>query len=253
MECADNMQFTMPFARIDSHTDTAYTFVGSLTQGIWYYWRVRANGEHVSGSWSATGSFRVLRPYPSKIIQLLPDVDAVNQLEQPLLVWQQSNHVDSFRVQLAAEANMINILFDNVTTDSSLAAGPFLAGSVWYWRVRGENERGAGVWSDVRGFTVRTGTAVAHPGDASDFLIRSLYPHPVENVLTVGINAPFGTPIEVRVFDLLGREKMRARAINSDSGVAEIAIRLSGMMSGWYLLHVEAAHLRDQRRFLLLR
>lgn len=249
---ASDAAFSAALIAESSLTDTLYQVAAPLPAGTWAFWRVRAANSAATGPWSTASRFRVLRPLPG-LTRLLDPPDAAMDLPaQPLLRWERLIHVDSFRVQLSAGADFSVNEEDILVGDSSHVTGILEAGSSWFWRVRGENEAGAGAWSEVRGFRVRTETSVDDPPAPVRLHIDALYPQPAHGLLHLRIAGADGAPCDVQVVDLLGRLRLHAPNVPLN-GTGEIQIRISDMTDGWYVLRVTSANAIAERLFLLLR
>ena len=216
------------------------------------YWRARAVNSTTTGAWSAVSHFRVLRPLPAAPLPLAPDEGAADQDTLPAFAWAAVRHVDLYRLQVASDGGFAAKLAEVTTTDTATSAGPLPLSAGCFWRVRGENEAGAGPWSVVRSFTVMTGLGVYDDPSADDFRILSLFPHPVRDGLTARVTVPAGSALAIFVFDLLGREVVRLDH-PAAGGVTDVPVRMDGLRNGWYLLRALSGARTAERLFLLLR
>jgi hypothetical protein len=130
--------------------------VDRLEQGTVYYWHVNAtNGGGTSG-WSASWWFRTLMLPPSMPVLLSPADDADTVGSDPDLRWEATSGATGYQIQVSGDSIFSSILFDQSgIADTSFTVEDLSPGSVYYWRVRGANESGAGPWSEAWTFTTR--------------------------------------------------------------------------------------------------
>lgn len=139
-----------------SSSSTDYT-VGSgvLENETKYFWKVRAVYDTTSSGWSETLAFTTLAGNPEKISLLIPENNAENVSLAPAFSWNQESRSDSYSFQISTDSN-----FTFVQTNSSVSDTQFVfsgqdslsAGTRYYWRVRGVNSSGSGLWSDTLSF-----------------------------------------------------------------------------------------------------
>ncbi len=82
------------------------------------------------------------------------------------------------------------------------------AGTTYYWRVRGQNARGDGPWSNGRSFTTASGVAVERlDGDVpSDFRLYPSYPNPFNPKTTIKFDIAAPSVVRLAIYDALGRQ-----------------------------------------------
>ncbi|MFA6233276.1 MAG: S8 family serine peptidase [Bacteroidota bacterium] len=250
LQAAGSLSFLMPVIDTSGISGTSFLPSTAFGAGRWIYWRVRARDVGNTGPWSDVWRFRLLRDLPEAAALKSPDPDAENQPQQLMLLWKSLKIVDSFRVQISALQDFASTVADVATTDSMYIAGPFAAGSSWYWHVRGENERGAGPWSEIRRFTIDEGTGISDPAASTDFRILSIYPHPVAGTLRLRIENHGSRPLGIRVCDLLGRTVYTTAAAEFPDGISEAGIVLPSLRAGWYILRLQSNNGSAERMFL---
>lgn len=81
----------------------------------------------------------------------------------------------------------------------------------------------------------------AGPASSLDHLLKEgtlvLYPQPAEEVLFIRLNSPYPTPLQVNLYDLLGR-KMTLNNAELSAQQAEVQFNLSQWSEGTYFLRV---------------
>ena len=80
--------------------------------------------------------------------------DGATNIELPAqLEWDESPGAESYQVQVAGDDEFDQIVYDEQTSELSAEVTGLEHDQTYYWRIRGENEQGAGVWSDTWNFT----------------------------------------------------------------------------------------------------
>ena len=111
-------------------------------------------------------------PLPSPVL-LEPTDQAVDVSLTPVLEWQQQAEAAEYRVQLAADPDFSNVLFDEWVSDSQLAVDMHLAsGELHFWRVMAVNSCD-GEWSEVRQFRTRFDPVAAVTPDNFEFEVSA--------------------------------------------------------------------------------
>lgn len=88
---------------------------------------------------------------PGKPTLVIPLNNSVKVSLSADLAWSSASAVDSFGVQIATDTSFSNIVVDTVKGKTSVftpVAGTLQNFVVYYWRVRGKDVNGFGVWSD---------------------------------------------------------------------------------------------------------
>jgi Bacterial Ig domain/Secretion system C-terminal sorting domain len=116
-----------------------------------YYWRVRAVSTGGAGAWSLSRSFSTTIASPVQPVLLGP-TGSTRQPQNPVLVWRPDSLAAVFRVHLSRAATFDTILLDSLVASPSLRLARLVADREHFWRVRGTNRAGSGLWSDAASF-----------------------------------------------------------------------------------------------------
>jgi hypothetical protein len=137
-------------------TDTSYE-VNTLEYSTTYYWRVMGHNDVGDSPWSEVWSFTTMdepvRP-PLAVVLISPANGAMDVVIDPDLLWHASENADHYTVQLAPNPNFTNLILNETNvTDTTFQVNALAYSTLYYWRVRGHNDAGAGPWSDAWRFT----------------------------------------------------------------------------------------------------
>lgn len=135
-------------------TETKLT-ISNLSYSKGYYWRVRADYPSLKGNWSEVFTFKVMDDIPSRPNSTVPDSAAYDVSLKPTFSWEAVEYADSYQLQLSFTHHFDSLIIDklNITeTTYKLVENELHPGSIYYWRIRAENESGFGDWSDSLSF-----------------------------------------------------------------------------------------------------
>ncbi|MGE5496945.1 MAG: T9SS type A sorting domain-containing protein [Syntrophothermus sp.] len=110
----------------------------------------------------------------------------------------------------------------------------------------------AGAWADpiltsVRGIDKNSLTAPAV------FYLKQNYPNPFNPASTIRYSIPHQTVVSLIIYNLIGQEV--ATLVNKEQAAGEYKVRFDGssLPSGMYIYTIQAGHLRDSKKLLLLK
>jgi type IX secretion system substrate protein len=122
-----------------------------------YYWRVKASNASHSSDWSSTYDFTAKEAeLPGSVILTSPKYNATDVSLTPKFVWDPATGADSYLIQIATAEDFSEITFvsgastNEITLSEADKLGYF---QEYYWRVRGINAGGDGIWSSLSKFT----------------------------------------------------------------------------------------------------
>lgn len=115
---------------------------------------------------------------PHTAMLVSPDNGAEPAETNISLVWDRSPFAESYRLQVATDANFSNLIHEAAPlTQTNSTIGPLIDGTEYFWRVRAENLHAAGQWSKTYAFTINTapqssGLLVTNTNDAGAQSLR---------------------------------------------------------------------------------
>ncbi|MCX6132225.1 MAG: DUF5050 domain-containing protein [Ignavibacteriales bacterium] len=137
----------------------SFTVTG-LSNGLTYYWRVRAANAGGPGPFSSTRSFVTIPLSPPAPLLNTPLDGAQKVSASPTLTWYAVSSAETYRVQVSTSSSFATTLVDQAGLTTTVYSASGLGYSTnYYWRVNATNAGGTGPWSANRSFT----TNVAPP------------------------------------------------------------------------------------------
>ncbi len=135
----------------------------TLSVSTTYYWRVLASNAGRL-NWSDAGRFTTESGLPGTVTLISPPPATANMPTNPMLTWAATNNATFYTLQVALEfpGEPFFRPQDIILTQTNFAGTNFQLtglehGTIYIWRVRGENALGRGPWSDTGGFITERG------------------------------------------------------------------------------------------------
>jgi len=123
-----------------------------------YFWRVKAQVIGDTTAWSAVSKFTTVPSPPDKIVLVYPDSGKQDVYRNDWFVWRPDSMALAFHLQIS-QSPLFTTIVDSTTVGSVEYRNPklaLIAGSTYFWRVRGINMGGIGPFSSVWSFKVGT-------------------------------------------------------------------------------------------------
>jgi len=238
-------------------TVSQYTVTsGALTGNTTYYWRARAENGAGSGPWSVRWYFRVvtLPPAPNLVA---PPNNSTNQSPTVTLDWDSLASANTYRIQLATDSLFNSVVYDTSGVSRSylqMRPGILLANVKYYWKVNATNLAGTGPWSVIWNFRVNpTGLYQYTSSIPNEFKLHYNYPNPFNPITKIRFDIPKNTYVQIRIFDLTGKEIMKLINENLSSGAYEVLWNANNYSSGVYFYRIETESFIETKRMLLVK
>jgi hypothetical protein len=137
---------------------------GTLINGTWYYWRVKADNAGGNSSFSAPFSFRTIMASPVVPVLTAPVNGATGIQVNPLFVWEAVTGATSYGIQVASDSAFTNVVISGSVDSTSYQDTTNLnENTTYYWRVNATNKGGTSAYSEAFSFTTIAPAPVA-PG-----------------------------------------------------------------------------------------
>jgi hypothetical protein len=160
LQIATDSLFTTPVFDSTQNNVTVYTVpAGKLNNYVVYYWRVRGSDTNGDGDWSDIFSFRTIDSQPVEPVLVSPKDNSINAAAFPDLRWNAVPHATRYQLQVSKNSSFtsnikLDSTFDGARNTLLYDRDTLKIDSIYYWRVRAENETGWGAWSNSFVFTV---------------------------------------------------------------------------------------------------
>lgn len=127
--------------------------INNLKSETEYFIRIRAINE-AGQVWSLHSSFTTMCPLPDNPVLLYPCSPVKVSKDTVLFLWRSSQpYVDQYRVEIAYDSSMRDMIVSSVTADTSFLIKGFKDRSKIFWKVQAINRSGAGKFSPAAFFT----------------------------------------------------------------------------------------------------
>jgi|GEM_PF-4702372 len=186
MQMATDSTFStglIPVADITIEEATAS--VANLSDGLLYYWRVRAlNTDSVPGVWSAAWSLTVDRTPPAAPTLKTPLNNSSSAVVRPTLTWNAVTGAASYRVQLQVKGTTNQLLISGKETatkpplalSAAVMTAPLQHGVTYEWNVVAlDAAKNASAASDTWAFTINL---MNLPADSTSLMMTPLAGRP---------------------------------------------------------------------------
>ncbi|MCP9291418.1 T9SS type A sorting domain-containing protein [Gracilimonas sediminicola] len=247
----------------DTIVDTTLT-VHIFPPSTVFYWRVRGIFEEGLGEWSSTWSFTTgpTSSFPKIPILHLPGNEAMDTDLILNLKWfpddQQKKYglAVNYDVEVSTDAGFaeLHTHFEEVE-DTTVTIQDLAENTQYYWRVRGNNEYGTGEWSESWSFTTKLLTSSeVESGIPDEFALRQNYPNPFNPSTIIRYDLPKSVSIDLRVFDMLGREVATlVDENNKPAGSYSVNFNAANLSSGMYIYRLKAGSIVLTKKLTLIK
>ncbi len=238
---------------------TQTTKSADLSSNTAYFWRVAAVNAGGLSTWSEHWQFTTAVQRPSAPILLSPDANETGVSITPTFMWRKADLATSYVVHVDDDSVFVTPEFAfSVASDTSIAWNsetPLANTTRYFWRVRSENDDGAGVWSPVRAFTTETPTGVdENNADVpAEFALFQNYPNPFNPATTIKYAVAKRAHVSLTVFNIRGEVVDHLVDEMQEPGVYSVIWRSPDTASGVYFAKLEAQDFRFVMKLTLIR
>lgn len=213
-------------------TFLAVTGLNGLSQ---YYWRVSALNIAGESDYSEQRDFTT--GFPTIPMLSSPADKELNVLLNTQLTWQGLAEAEEYQVQIAEGLSIepsITII-DTLVQDTLLSISNLNPEKIYSWHVKGKNQYGFGLWSDVFKFKTEPLTSIADNSLPLEFNLEQNYPNPFNPETTIKFTIASAGMVSLKVYDILGREVAVLLNRNMTKGNYEYNFNASNYSSGMYI------------------
>jgi len=165
--------------------------------------------------------FEVFLWFPAKPNLLYPFNNSQNIPSNPVMIWDSNKTVNNFRLMIANDSLFNSVVFDTTVAQppANIRNGILQLGQKYYWRVRGINILGAGPWSAIWNFRVRTtGISLISSKIPEKHDPLQNYPNPFNPYTTIDYNIKNNGNVKLILYDITGKQIAVLINQNHDAG-----------------------------------
>ncbi len=241
--------------------DTGSLAVIGLTEGIYYFWRVKSYNGVASSAWATDSFFVYNGAAPSMPVNGSPIANLSLNINNPMLSWYLpvSNGNISYDLQYSKSSDFSNAVTVSNLSISFIRLENLEDGQQYYWRVKSKNIQGSSPFSNASSFVVNGITGVADNNVIPEkFAVAQNYPNPFNPSTTIKYSIPANSFVNIKIYDMLGREVKTLIRAQQDAGTYEA--RWNGdnnsgnkVASGTYIYRVTSGEHTKAMKLMLLK
>ncbi|MCX7834425.1 MAG: T9SS type A sorting domain-containing protein [Ignavibacteria bacterium] len=202
--------------------------------------------------------FKVFLWFPAKPSLLYPPNNSQNINQNTIMIWDSNKTVDSFKLQIANDSLFTSIVFDTTVAQPpvQLRMGILQLGQKYYWRVRGNNIKGVGVWSDIWNFRVRTtGIYKISQSIPQKYELLQNFPNPFNPTTIIEYKLKEKGEVKLILYDILGKETITLINQFQDAGHYQFRFNTYtyNLSSGVYFYTLIVNNYSETKRMVILK
>ena len=240
--------------------DTTISFSG-FEGATNYYWRVRANNN--GGSSSFSPAYRFYTGFPIMPSLIYPAYQEINKEIDPIFKWTKSNLASEYKFQLSAGLSLdVNkLVIDSTVADTTLYYNNLKVNTFYSWRVMAKNDVGESEWTGIFQFKTAADTILAvEETELSlpvEYSLEQNYPNPFNPSTTISFALPEPGMTKLTVYNIIGQEIAVLVSDYLEAGVYKIQFDANSvnkrLTSGLYLYRLESKNFIYIKKMLLIK
>lgn len=210
----------------------------------------RAGGSSLSESNTPNWGSCVGKPEP--IVIEFPQSQEETVSTTPTFVWHSVENIDHYQFRLLYDELPYQI--DTLITDTTFAISTELKpDEFYYWQVRAIHGNSSGEWSSPTYFTPTIQVSNEYSSNPEGFTLYQNYPNPFNPSTEISYHLPVSSNVELRVFDILGKEIGTLVNGRQASGNHTVSFNASKLSSGIYFYILRAGDFSLTRKMMLVK
>jgi transposase-like protein len=253
LQLASDSLFTT-FIKNDTTITDSVRLVNGLVNSTWYYWRVAAKSNTVTGPFSASRTFRTIGVLPAAVTLVGPAMDSKFKPDSVRCTWRRATGATRYWLEVGLDSLFQVRSVDSTLTDSTKVVHNLLLNAKVWWKVRAGTAEGWGPFSEVRRFTMDGPTGIqANNEIPGSYALQQNYPNPFNPSTMIAYDLPAAGTMRLEVFNMLGESVALLVDEYRTAGHHEARFNADGLSSGTYFYRMTAGGTVITRRMLLLR
>jgi glucose/arabinose dehydrogenase len=251
------MGYDSTFASVE-RVDTALTdtllALSDATRDTTYYWRIRGRSPVGNGPFSSRIFSTYSLPAPPTLISP-PDSSTIILATSIDFLWGVSENAADYWLEVALDQNFTNVVVrDSVLVDTARSVGGLDRPQRYFWRVRGRNQYGYGLFSNPWTFFYDHDLSVGDDeGIPARFVLDQNFPNPFNPSTEIRYGIPQRAPVRLTVVNLLGQEVTMWDQGVQQAGWYSVRLNAAALPSGVYFCRLDAGDFRTVRKMMLMK
>lgn len=189
---------------------------------------------------------------PDTIVLEFPQSQEENVSTTPTFVWHSVENIDHYQFRLLYDELPYEI--DTLITDTAFAISTELKpDEFYYWQVRAIYGNASGEWSSPTYFTPTIQVSNEYSSNPEGFTLHQNYPNPFNPSTEISYHLPVSSNVELRVFDILGKEVSTLVNGRQAYGNHAITFNASKLNSGIYFYILRAGDFSQTGKMMLVK
>jgi hypothetical protein len=191
--------------------------------------------------------------FPSTPVLVYPKNDSANCSTEMSFVWQKSQpDVDRYLFELDTTENFSTSFKDSTITDTTYLYTDLQTEKEYWWRVKAYNTSGWGNFSKVQRFNTNI-VSVEREEIPVEYALEQNYPNPFNPSTTINYGISERSFVELRIYDILGREVELILNEEQDAGYYNIEFNANNLASGVYFYKLTAGEFIETEKMILMK
>ncbi len=246
LQVSTNIGFTTTIINLSGITASQYQLAADTLQlNTVYYWRVNATNTYGTNAWCTPWNFTT-PGIPSAPVLLYPANGSYISSLIPLLDWNNLPYASSYTVQVSLSNSFSSFVVNQSGISNSsyqIPNGTFTGNTLYYWRVRGVNIIGTGIWSNVWYFYIIPTSVLQSSGEIpKENKMYNNYPNPFNPMTKIKFDLPKSSGVRITVFDVTGKEVAVIVNETLQAGSYQTEWDASAYPSGVYFYRIVVRH-----------
>jgi hypothetical protein len=192
-------------------------------------------------------------PLPSAPLLFKPQNNTTLDSSSTLFVWRKSQpQVTKYWFELDTTEQFITSIIDSTVSDTSFFFEGLHNNKSYWWRVRAYNTVGWGNFSELWKFATNI-VSVKKENIPVEFSVQQNYPNPFNPKTTIKYGITERTFVELRIYDILGREVEVMINQEQEAGYYEKDFNAENLPSGVYIYRLQAGDFIQTKKMMLMK